>query len=130
VFRLKADGSAFTTLHEFELAPSDGVYPFASVIPDERGYLYGTTIVGGSRGDPFNGHGGDGTEFRLVANPGDADGDGDVTIGDVFYLINGLFASGPPPYAGGDANGDGAVDTADVFYLINFLFAGGPAPHN
>jgi hypothetical protein len=32
---------------------------------------------------------------RLVG--GDADGDGDVDIGDVFYLINFLFAGGPAP---------------------------------
>jgi streptogramin lyase len=29
--------------------------------------------------------------------PGDANGDGDVTIADVFYLINFLFAGGPSP---------------------------------
>lgn len=58
---------------------------------------------------------------------GDANGDGAVTVADVFYLINNLFAGGPAPVSG-DANGDGAVTVADVFYEINFLFAGGPAP--
>lgn len=58
---------------------------------------------------------------------GDANGDGNVTVSDVFYLINNLFAGGPPAISG-DANGDGTVTVADVFYLINFLFAGGPAP--
>jgi Dockerin type I domain/Fibronectin type III domain/Putative Ig domain len=59
---------------------------------------------------------------------GDANGDGQVTVGDVFYLINYLFAGGPAPKGSGDANGDGQVTVADVFYLINYLFAGGPAP--
>jgi streptogramin lyase len=61
--------------------------------------------------------------------PGDANGDGSVTVGDVFYLINNLFAGGPAPIGSGDANGDGSVTVGDVFYLINYLFAGGPAPH-
>lgn len=58
---------------------------------------------------------------------GDANGDGTVTVADVFYLINFLFSGGPAPVSG-DANGDGTVTVADVFYLINFLFSGGPAP--
>jgi hypothetical protein len=59
---------------------------------------------------------------------GDADGNGTVDVADAFYLINYLYAGGPPPR--GCANGDGssAVDIADVFYLINYLFAGGPPP--
>jgi Bacterial Ig-like domain (group 3)/Dockerin type I domain len=60
---------------------------------------------------------------------GDANGDGSVTVGDVFYLINSLFAGGPAPIGPGDANGDGSLTVGDVFYLINYLFAGGPAPH-
>lgn len=60
---------------------------------------------------------------------GDADGSGAVNVADVFYLINAIFAAGPPPTTlGGDADGDGTVDVADVFYLINHLFAGGPPP--
>jgi Dockerin type I domain/Fibronectin type III domain/Putative Ig domain len=59
---------------------------------------------------------------------GDANGDGQVTVADVFYLINDLFAGGPAPKGSADANGDGQVTVADIFYLINYLFAGGPAP--
>ncbi len=60
---------------------------------------------------------------------GDVDGNGQVNVADVFYLINFLFAGGPPPIGASDANGDGLVNVADVFYLINFLFAGGAPPH-
>ncbi len=62
--------------------------------------------------------------------PGDASGDGVVDIGDVVYLINYLFKSGPAPYPliAGDANCDGVVDVGDVIYLINYLFKGGPVP--
>ena len=59
---------------------------------------------------------------------GDANGDGVVTVADVFYLINDLFAGGPAPVAPADVNGDGQVTVADIFYLINYLFAGGPPP--
>lgn len=58
---------------------------------------------------------------------GDANGDGQITPADVFYLLNYLFKSGPAPVSG-DANGDGKTNAADVFYLINYLFNGGPAP--
>jgi hypothetical protein len=59
---------------------------------------------------------------------GDASGDGSVNVGDVFFMINYLFAGGPPPVGGADVNGDGVLNVADVFYLINSLFAGGPPP--
>jgi hypothetical protein len=61
---------------------------------------------------------------------GDVDGNGVVDIGDVFYLINFLFANGPAPVCdgSGNVNGDANTDIADVFYLINYLFANGPAP--
>jgi hypothetical protein len=59
---------------------------------------------------------------------GDANGDAAITVSDIFYLINALFAGGSAPVKGSDANGDGAVNVQDVFYLINYLFAGGPGP--
>jgi len=61
---------------------------------------------------------------------GDANGDGEVTVSDVVYLINYLFKSGPAPYPweAGDANGDGNVSVADCVYLINYLFKEGPPP--
>ncbi|MFQ5526155.1 MAG: PA14 domain-containing protein [Thermoanaerobaculia bacterium] len=59
---------------------------------------------------------------------GDANGDGVLTVLDVFYLINSFFAGGPAPMGDADANGDGSVTIADIFYLINFFFGGGPPP--
>jgi hypothetical protein len=66
--------------------------------------------------------------FRAPCRTSDANGDGEITVADVFYLINNLFAAGPAAACGGDANGDGMTTVTDVFHLINFLFAGGPAP--
>jgi hypothetical protein len=59
---------------------------------------------------------------------GDANGDGTLDIGDVFYVINNLFAGGPAPVKNSDVNADGTLDIGDVFFVINYLFAGGPAP--
>jgi hypothetical protein len=44
--------------------------------------------------------------FSLM-NVGDANCDGQVDIDDVVYLINFIFAGGPPP---GDPNNDGIPD--------------------
>ncbi len=67
--------------------------------------------------------------FSFTTSPhGDANGDGQVTVTDVFYLINYLFAGGPAPIGPADVNGDGQITVADIFYLINYLFSGGPAP--
>ncbi len=59
---------------------------------------------------------------------GDANQDGQITVADVFYLINYLFAAGPAPLGYADVNGDHTVSVADVFYLINYLYVAGPAP--
>jgi hypothetical protein len=60
--------------------------------------------------------------------PGDVNGDGKVSVGDVFFLINHLFAGGLEPIGPGDVDGDGTVTVQDLLFLINFLFAGGAAP--
>ena len=62
--------------------------------------------------------------------PGDANSDGTVNVGDVVYIINYVFRSGPAPAMinWGDANGDCAVDIADAVYLINYIFRDGNAP--
>jgi hypothetical protein len=65
---------------------------------------------------------------RRLLPSGDANGDGLVTVLDVFYLINQLFASGPAPLGPADPNDDGITSVVDVFHLINFLFAAGTDP--
>jgi hypothetical protein len=56
---------------------------------------------------------------------------GNVSLGDIVYLINYLFKFGPEPdpfYREADTNGDGKVSLGDIVYLINYLFKFGPAP--
>ncbi|UCB52094.1 MAG: hypothetical protein JSV10_08920, partial [Candidatus Zixiibacteriota bacterium] len=61
---------------------------------------------------------------------GDANGDNDVDIGDVIYLVNHLYREGssPEPLSVGDVNGDGVVNVGDVVYLINYILRNGPPP--
>jgi hypothetical protein len=61
---------------------------------------------------------------------GDANGDGAIGPGDVVFLLNYLYRSGPAPNPlwVGDANSDGSVGPGDVVYLLNYLYRGGPAP--
>ena len=64
-------------------------------------------------------------------NPtGGINGDCQIDVGDVIFLIGYLYknAHPPEPLESGDANCDGVVDIGDVIYLINYLFKGGPAP--
>jgi hypothetical protein len=61
---------------------------------------------------------------------GDADRSGMVDIDDVVYLIQFIFASGPPPdpLSSGDVDCSGDIDIDDAVYLITYVFAGGPSP--
>jgi len=61
---------------------------------------------------------------------GDANGDGEVNVGDAVFVINYVFKSGPAPdpVAAGDANCDGECNVGDAVYLISYVFKGGPAP--
>jgi len=59
---------------------------------------------------------------------GDPNGDGAVTVADVFTLVNTALRRRAPAAGTSDANGDRRSSVSDVFSLVNFLFAGGPAP--
>ena len=47
IYTLKTTGDAFTLLHSFAGGADDGAMPYAGVIRDSRGNLYGTTEAGG-----------------------------------------------------------------------------------
>jgi uncharacterized repeat protein (TIGR03803 family) len=48
VFELSPDGTSFTVLHSFAGGAGDGANPFAGLIADSSGNLYGTTAAGGA----------------------------------------------------------------------------------
>ena len=62
VFRLSTSGKE-TVLHRFEGSLGDGAIPYASLVMDTAGNLYGTTTSGGASG---NCSGGCGTVFKLI----------------------------------------------------------------
>jgi hypothetical protein len=64
----------------------------------------------------------------LTVSPGicgDANGDGSVTSGDGFTILN-YFGSGPAPVScwAANVNGDSGLTTGDGFHLLNYLGAG------
>lgn len=64
---------------------------------------------------------------------GNVNGDGEINIGDVVYLISYLFRNGPHPECCpttlcGDVNGDKIINVGDVVYLVSYLYKGGPEP--
>lgn len=68
--------------------------------------------------------------YSITVRCGDANSNDVVDVGDVVYVINYLFKSGPTPkpIQAADSNCDGNVDVGDVVYLINYLFKGGLPP--
>jgi len=61
---------------------------------------------------------------------GEANGDGQIDLGDAITILNYLFSSGTPPpcIAAADVNGDDSVDIGDAVRGLDYLFAQGPAP--
>jgi len=61
---------------------------------------------------------------------GDVNGDEDINIFDVVYLIDYLYRDGPEPVDlwTADVNGDGDVNIFDIVYLIDYLYRDGPPP--
>lgn len=84
VFKLSTDGTE-TILHAFA-GPNDGSNPFGSVVLDDYGNLYGTTLYGGSGGDIY----GYGAVYKLTPS-------GTETV---LYSFTGSPNDGESPWAG------------------------------
>jgi len=68
-------------------------------------------------------------------NPGDyycadINGDAQINIYDISYLIDYLYSGGPPPVppADGNLNDDGDINIFDITYLIAYLYMGASPP--
>ncbi len=90
---------------------------------------FGVEVITFRATDPGMLYDEDNAEFNGIVC-GDVNGDGLVNITDVVYLLEYIFAGGPPPVidVAADVNCDGYVNIADVVYLIDYIFAGGPEP--
>ncbi len=62
---------------------------------------------------------------------GDANGDGDINVGDAVHIINYVFKGGtaPDPLEAGDANCDETINVGDAVYIVNYIFKGGFEPY-
>jgi hypothetical protein len=61
---------------------------------------------------------------------GDADGNGEISITDVVWLINCIFLDDQtcPPIDRADANCDNTLNVSDVVWLLSYIFLGGNSP--
>ena len=68
--------------------------------------------------------------WPVVLKCGNPNGDNDVDVADVVFLINYIFRDGPAPdpLPLGDANADGAINMGDITYLLRAAFRLGPQP--
>jgi uncharacterized repeat protein (TIGR03803 family) len=82
----RAHAQTFTVLHSFSGGTNDGAYPYAGLVMDSSGNLYGTTYVGGGGSECFGV--GCGTVFKL-------DISGALTVLHSFSGSDGKY-----PYAG------------------------------
>ncbi|NMC45049.1 MAG: hypothetical protein GYA46_14105 [candidate division Zixibacteria bacterium] len=62
--------------------------------------------------------------------PGDANDDGFLNVGDAVFIINFVFKGGaaPPCLTSGDANYDCAINIGDALYIVNYVQKGGKQP--
>lgn len=64
---------------------------------------------------------------------GDADGNDELNVADLVYMVNYVFKGGAEPLPislSGDANCDLVINVADLVYLVDYVFKGGPPPCN
>jgi uncharacterized repeat protein (TIGR03803 family) len=123
VFELDANGTE-TPLHIFAGYPTDGGYPYAPLVRDGAGNLYGTTYIGGnSSGGGFcetnNQPQGCGTVFRVAAN-----GQETILYNFSYYLTGAettagviLDAKGQALYGATAAGGPSTNRGGDLFKL-------------
>jgi len=112
VFRIRQDGSDFTTLHEFAVSTTsnqdaspkntDGAFPDSALVEGSDGLLYGVTRAGGANGT--------GTVFRIAK-----DGTSFTTLR-VFGAITSAADSGL------SANADGAYPVASLIESNGYLY--------
>ncbi|MDF1545500.1 MAG: M28 family peptidase [bacterium] len=69
-------------------------------------------------------------ESAIIETNGDVNGSGMVDISDLVYLVDFMFAFGPPPVSvnGADVDGSCAIDVSDITYFVEYLFLAGPPP--
>ena len=145
VFKLGSSGNE-TVLHSFRgvtegQTSGDGAYPYAALVRDSQGNLYGTTLQGGNYGNCFDISWGCGTVFKVSASGQEtvlyrftgANGDGKFAYGTLFLDSEGNLYS---TTSWGGAYGGGTafkVDTSGhetVLYSFDGSGGGGSLPYD
>jgi uncharacterized repeat protein (TIGR03803 family) len=126
VFRLRTDGTNFRVLHTFGRDPSDGVYPYASLILDGSGNLYGTTWTGGTSGlGTVFSLKTDGTSFQLLHTFAGGPSDGAHPWASLILDLAGNLY-GTTHYGGRSGNGTAySVKTDGTNFHLLHSFVGG-----
>jgi hypothetical protein len=131
------DGDSITYLFDWgDETYSAWVGPYGSGDTSQAGHVWGDTgsykikVIARDENGVFSEWSDELMVTLFEYQRGDANGDGVIDVGDVVYLINYLYKSGPVPSTStsGDATCDSVVDAGDVVYLINYLYKGGPPP--
>jgi uncharacterized Ntn-hydrolase superfamily protein len=62
---------------------------------------------------------------------GDANGDGNINVGDAVFIVSYIFRGGPAPVPtdAADANCDTKLNVGDAIYIVNYIFREGPTPN-
>ncbi|MDD4051022.1 MAG: dockerin type I repeat-containing protein [candidate division Zixibacteria bacterium] len=120
------DLSMLVTFGSYNLHPGD-THNIAVVLVNSKtglGYLTGQVEKARAFADDYD------IVSACCLHPGDANGDGQINVGDAVFIVNYIFRSGPAPNCPQEANtnGDGKITVGDAVYIISYIFRGGPAP--
>lgn len=132
LFRLAADGTGFTVLHNFGSSIDDGKLPQTTVIELLDGSLCGTTLIGGSltaRGvGTIYRIARDGTSYSLLHKFGGSSGSADLFLSGIGQATNGLLFG--TTARGGDYDYGTlfrlATDGSAFEIIHHFRFSGSP----
>jgi uncharacterized repeat protein (TIGR03803 family) len=127
IFTIRADGSGFAVLHSFAGYPSDGANPYAGLVADGLGNLYGTTYGDGAgdRGTVFKIRT-DGSGYAVLHSFAGGAGDGEEPYGGLLVDADGdLF--GTTVYGGASNHGTiFTMETDGSGFAVLHSFLGGP----